>query len=200
MREVRLRWFKHVMRRDSDAPVQRRETLAMHGFRRGRGRPKKYWTEVIRHDIEQLQLTEHMTLDRKVWRMRIMEYAGYAVVVVVVAYAPEISPAPGVGGGGDGRDGWGSDFLGPPGVNSTTALSVFSYFVTALGGMQRGPCPREVVGVGNVGGDVVLRGLRLVAFFRVSSVQLFPCLRVCIMAIPSSDSSRRHSSITTRSG
>ncbi|PHU23175.1 hypothetical protein BC332_08282 [Capsicum chinense] len=32
---------------------------------RGRGRPKKYWGEVIRWDMEQLQLTEDMTLDRK---------------------------------------------------------------------------------------------------------------------------------------
>ncbi|PHT48394.1 hypothetical protein CQW23_12602 [Capsicum baccatum] len=32
---------------------------------RNRGRPKKYWGEVIRRDMEQLQLTEDMTLDRK---------------------------------------------------------------------------------------------------------------------------------------
>jgi len=41
------------------------------GFRRGRGRPKKYWREVIRRDIEQLQLTKEMTLDRRVWRSSI---------------------------------------------------------------------------------------------------------------------------------
>ncbi|PHT44933.1 hypothetical protein CQW23_14091 [Capsicum baccatum] len=41
------------------------ERLALDGFRRGRGRPKKYWGEVIRRDMEQLQLTEDMTLDRK---------------------------------------------------------------------------------------------------------------------------------------
>ncbi|PHU11568.1 hypothetical protein BC332_18498 [Capsicum chinense] len=68
MREVRLRWFGHVMRRDTDAPVRRCERLALDGFKRGRGRPKKYWREVIRRDMEQLRLTEDMTLDRKVWR------------------------------------------------------------------------------------------------------------------------------------
>lgn len=52
------------------------------------------------------------------------------------ASAPEISPAPAVGGGGDGGDGWDSDFLGPQVINSTTALSVFSYFVTVLGGVM----------------------------------------------------------------
>ncbi|KAF3618962.1 putative UDP-glucose 6-dehydrogenase 1-like [Capsicum annuum] len=65
MREARLRWFGHVKRRGTDAPVRRCERLALDGFRRGRGRPKKYWGEVIRRDMEQLQLTEDMTLDRK---------------------------------------------------------------------------------------------------------------------------------------
>ncbi|KAF3685402.1 putative xyloglucan glycosyltransferase 5-like [Capsicum annuum] len=71
MREVRLRWFDHVLRRGFDAPLRRCDTLATDGFRRGRGRPKEYWREVIRHDMEQLQLTEDMTLDRKVWRKHI---------------------------------------------------------------------------------------------------------------------------------
>ncbi|PHT58561.1 hypothetical protein CQW23_00924 [Capsicum baccatum] len=65
MREVRLRWFMHVMRRGSNAPVQRCETLTMDSLRRGRDRPKKYWRKVIRHDMEQLHLTEDITLDRK---------------------------------------------------------------------------------------------------------------------------------------
>ncbi|KAM3268229.1 hypothetical protein P3S67_031170 [Capsicum chacoense] len=71
MREVRLRWFVHVKRRGMDVPVRRCERLALDGFRQGRGRLKKYWGEVIRRDMEQLQLTEDMTLDRKVWRTRI---------------------------------------------------------------------------------------------------------------------------------
>ncbi|KAF3684046.1 hypothetical protein FXO38_00469 [Capsicum annuum] len=65
MREGRLRWFGHVMRRGTDAPVRRCERLDLDGFRRSRGRSKKYCREVIRHDMEQLQLTEDMTLDRK---------------------------------------------------------------------------------------------------------------------------------------
>ncbi|KAF3644377.1 putative filament-like plant protein 3-like isoform X1 [Capsicum annuum] len=36
MRKVRLRWFGHVMRRRTNAPVQRCERLTMDGFRRGR--------------------------------------------------------------------------------------------------------------------------------------------------------------------
>ncbi|PHT49483.1 hypothetical protein CQW23_09230 [Capsicum baccatum] len=64
-REVRLRWFGHVKRRGMDSPVRRCVRIALDGFRRGRGRPKKYWGEVIRRDLEQLQLTEDMTLDTK---------------------------------------------------------------------------------------------------------------------------------------
>ncbi|PHT40527.1 hypothetical protein CQW23_19381 [Capsicum baccatum] len=68
MREVRLRWFGH---KGMDASVRRCERLALDGFRRGRCRTKKYWGEVIRRDMEQLQLTEDMTLDRKIWKTRI---------------------------------------------------------------------------------------------------------------------------------
>ncbi|XP_070010966.1 uncharacterized protein [Nicotiana sylvestris] len=66
MREARLRWFGHVTRRSIDAPVSRCERLTLEGIRQGRGRPKKRWGEVIKQDIAQLQLTEDMTLDRKI--------------------------------------------------------------------------------------------------------------------------------------
>ncbi|XP_070056715.1 uncharacterized protein [Nicotiana tomentosiformis] len=54
LRESRLRWFGHVKRRDIDAPVRRCERLSMAGLRKGRGRPKKYWGEVIRQDMSLL--------------------------------------------------------------------------------------------------------------------------------------------------
>ncbi|OIT08557.1 hypothetical protein A4A49_18166 [Nicotiana attenuata] len=68
MREARLRWFGHVKRRSLDATVRRCERLALVGTRRGRGRPKKYWGEVIRQDMARLQISEDMALDRKLWR------------------------------------------------------------------------------------------------------------------------------------
>ncbi|KAG5577315.1 hypothetical protein H5410_057449 [Solanum commersonii] len=71
LREARLRWFGHVKRRGANAPVRRCEGLVIEGTQRGRGRPKKYWGEVIRQDLAQLHLTEDMTLDRKEWRSRI---------------------------------------------------------------------------------------------------------------------------------
>lgn len=60
-----------VKRRCPDAPVQRYERLSRDGFRRGRGRSKKHWREVIRQDMTQFQLTKNMTLDRRLWRTRI---------------------------------------------------------------------------------------------------------------------------------
>jgi len=71
MREARLRYFRHVKRRSLDAPVRRCEWLALTGMRRGRGRPKKYWGEVIRQDMVRMQISEDMALDRKVWRSSI---------------------------------------------------------------------------------------------------------------------------------
>ncbi|XP_070026368.1 uncharacterized protein [Nicotiana sylvestris] len=70
MREAMLRWFGHVKRRSTNAPVRRCERLALGGERRGRGRPKKSWGEVIRRDMAQLELTEDRTLDRRVWRWK----------------------------------------------------------------------------------------------------------------------------------
>ncbi|OIT35205.1 putative leucine-rich repeat receptor-like protein kinase [Nicotiana attenuata] len=61
----------HVQRRSLDAPVRRCERLAVVGTRRGRGRPKKYWEEVIRQDMVRLQISEDMALDRKVLRSSI---------------------------------------------------------------------------------------------------------------------------------
>ncbi|XP_075096148.1 uncharacterized protein LOC142174255 [Nicotiana tabacum] len=71
LRESRLRWFGHVRRRNIDASVRSCERLTIAGLRKGRGRPKKYWGEVIRHDMLVLHLTKDMTSDKKVWRSRI---------------------------------------------------------------------------------------------------------------------------------
>ena len=58
MRESRLRWFGHVRRRSVDDPVKRCESISLPEDRRGRGRPKKSWKEVIRYDFKFLGLSE----------------------------------------------------------------------------------------------------------------------------------------------
>jgi len=67
MREARLHWFGHIKRRPMDAPVRRGETIVCSDHRRCRGRPKKSWREVIRHDLKHLGLVEDMSHDRKLW-------------------------------------------------------------------------------------------------------------------------------------
>jgi len=71
IRETRLRWFGHVRRRTMDAPLRRCETIECLEYRRSRGRPKKSWSEVIRHDLRTLGLVEDMAQDTKIWRARI---------------------------------------------------------------------------------------------------------------------------------
>ena len=68
MRENRLRWFGHVYRRPSDAPVRRSDMIRIDGGKRGRGRPKRTWVETIRLDLAKLNLREDMSLDRRNWR------------------------------------------------------------------------------------------------------------------------------------
>ena len=40
IRETRLRWFGHIKRRSTDAPVRRCEKLDRSDYRRSRGGPK----------------------------------------------------------------------------------------------------------------------------------------------------------------
>ena len=65
MREARLHWFGHIKRRPMDAPVRRGETIVCSDHKRRRGRPKKSWRQVIRHDLKDVGLVEDMAHDRK---------------------------------------------------------------------------------------------------------------------------------------
>lgn len=70
MRETRLRWYQHVKRIYSNAPVKRCERLAITSFSGGGDRLKKNYGELIGQNIVHLQLTEDMFLDRKVLKVR----------------------------------------------------------------------------------------------------------------------------------
>ncbi|KAM1975200.1 hypothetical protein ACFX15_040005 [Malus domestica] len=71
LRENRLRWFGHVQRRPTDAPVRRCDYGTKVQGRRGRGRPRKTLEETLRKDLEYLDLTEDRTQDRAQWRSKI---------------------------------------------------------------------------------------------------------------------------------
>lgn len=62
--EAGLRWFGDV-KRSTDTPVRRWERLVVVGVRRGRGKPKNYWEEVIRQEMVHFELTEDTTLGRR---------------------------------------------------------------------------------------------------------------------------------------
>ena len=40
MRESRLRWFGHIQRRATNAPIRKSELIQVKGTKKGRGRPK----------------------------------------------------------------------------------------------------------------------------------------------------------------
>jgi len=70
IRDIKLRCFGHI-RRSMDAPMRRCEKIDHPEHRRSRGRLKKNWSKVIRHDLKTLGLVEDMTQDRRLWRSRI---------------------------------------------------------------------------------------------------------------------------------
>ncbi|KAM2686887.1 hypothetical protein EV2_009726 [Malus domestica] len=70
-RETRLRWYGHVQRRPTDAPVRRCDYGTEVQDRRGRGRSRKTLEEILRKDLEYLDLTEDMPQNRAQWRSRI---------------------------------------------------------------------------------------------------------------------------------
>ena len=53
-----------------DAPVRRCERID-HPEYKSRGKTKKSWSEVIRHDLKTLRLVEDMAQDKRFWRTRI---------------------------------------------------------------------------------------------------------------------------------
>ncbi|KAM2693357.1 hypothetical protein EV2_007535 [Malus domestica] len=71
LRENQLRWFGHVQRRPTNAPIRRYDYGTEVQGRKGRGRPRKTLDETLRKDLEYLDLTEDMTQDQAQWRSKI---------------------------------------------------------------------------------------------------------------------------------
>jgi len=75
LRESRLRWFGHVKRRVENEPLRKCKAINLIHCRRGRGRPKVSWNEVIIGDLKCMGLTEDMAQDRKLLRAKIRTIA-----------------------------------------------------------------------------------------------------------------------------
>ena len=67
MREGRLRWYGHVMRRDQDYIGRRVMKMELLG-NRNRGRPKRRFLDVVKEDMEKLVWREKDIGDRMLWR------------------------------------------------------------------------------------------------------------------------------------
>ena len=66
LRETRLRWLGHIIRREESYVGRRMRTLVV--GRRRRGRPKRRWQDCIDDDLRAIARKEKDALDRKEWR------------------------------------------------------------------------------------------------------------------------------------
>ena len=69
MREGRLKWYGHVMRRYQECEGRKMMEMELPGKRK-RGRPKRF-LDVVNEDMEEVDAKETDVEDRKVWRMMI---------------------------------------------------------------------------------------------------------------------------------
>ena len=65
LREKRLRWYGHVMR--SEGGLKTTYDLKVTG-RRGRGRPKMSWPQLLKNDCSSWGISQSDPKDRKTWR------------------------------------------------------------------------------------------------------------------------------------
>lgn len=62
-----LRWLGHVLRKDDDDWVKRTLTYEVEGMR-GRGRPRKTWSQVLEKDMKECGMRREDARDRVKWR------------------------------------------------------------------------------------------------------------------------------------
>ena len=70
MKEVRLRWYGHVMRRDQEYVGRKMMEMELPGKRR-RGRPKRRFLDVVKEDMGKVDVKETDVKDREMWNMMI---------------------------------------------------------------------------------------------------------------------------------
>ena len=70
MKEGRLRWYEHVMRRNQEYVGRKMMEMEVLGKRK-RGKPKRRFLDVVKEDMEEVGVKETDVEDRKVWRMMI---------------------------------------------------------------------------------------------------------------------------------
>ena len=69
LRQKRLRWFGHIVRRDEEVEIKKVFELKIEG-RRKRGRPVKRWIDVVEEDMKKRGVVQQDAEDREGWRRR----------------------------------------------------------------------------------------------------------------------------------
>ena len=69
IREARMRWFGHIMRREEEDPVKVAWRHPIEG-RRTVGRQRIRWRDIVERDLRLLNLREEEAQDRIYWRQR----------------------------------------------------------------------------------------------------------------------------------
>ena len=68
----RIKWFGHLMRLDENTPAQKALRVALMQSKRPRGRPKLTWIEMMRKQLQTINLTweeaSHLAKDREKWK------------------------------------------------------------------------------------------------------------------------------------
>lgn len=70
VRQSRLRWYGHVMRRDVTCGIRRVLDVDIAGVV-GQGRPRLEWKKEVEKDMSKLGLLSEDVLDRPKWRGRV---------------------------------------------------------------------------------------------------------------------------------
>jgi hypothetical protein len=67
----RLRWFGYVQRRPLEAPVHSGVLKRVDNVKRGGGRPKLTWGELVKRDLREWNISNELAMDRSAWRLPI---------------------------------------------------------------------------------------------------------------------------------
>jgi hypothetical protein len=66
-----LRWFGHIQRRPTEAPVRSGVIRRSGNEKIGRGRPNLTWEESVKRDLKDWCITKELALDRREWKLAI---------------------------------------------------------------------------------------------------------------------------------
>ena len=69
LRQKRLRWFGHSVRRDEELEIKKVLELKIEG-RKKRGRPVKQWIDIVEEDMRKRGVVQQDAGDKEGWRRR----------------------------------------------------------------------------------------------------------------------------------